>query len=330
MKRAAFYAIMLFPLAALVSGIIYIAWFTNVPPLLYLYSIRHIPFDCMDFGSETYVYKMKPGECRSSNIEYDTVMTHDMDGFRNNPPKSHYDFVAIGDSHTEGWGVADDATFASLLESKFHYATRNLGIGSYATLRELEVLARYGNGAKYVLIQYCDNDFGENLAALKLGKEEFRAQVEAVWRDHISVYNQGKSRGWRKPVHDLAVMLVNGSYSSLSAWRRSGEARGMEQEALAFAGIIARYRDALDGKRLIVFELAGHGHNSTRFASTFGAELRKIEWLRFKIVSSTAIVGFSDYYFLDGHLNPTGHHKMAAALASEIAAWESESQAIVH
>jgi hypothetical protein len=219
--------------------------------------------------------------------------------------------------------VRDDQTFSYLLESQFGYATRNLGIGSYATKRELEVLDKYAKDVKYIIVQYCDNDFPENLASITLSKETFRSEVETEWRHRIDTYNEGKSLGYWKPIQDLATMIKNHSYSSKSSWRKGADRRPMEREASVFAQIIARYRPLLEGKRLIVFESADSGLNSNRFAETFGLELGKINWLSVRIIDTTRILNSDDYYYFDGHPNATGHGKLAAAFGGEITQWES-------
>ncbi|MFS8085325.1 MAG: SGNH/GDSL hydrolase family protein [Acidobacteriota bacterium] len=266
---------------------------------------------------------MKPGQCKFRNLEYDTVLTHDNEGFRNRRRTPQYDVAALGDSHAQGWGVGDDQTFSSLLESQFGYSTKNLAVASYATMRELEVLDKYGKDAKYVIVQYCNNDFAENDAAIKLTKEEFRSQVEAGWKNFIATYHQGKAMGYRKPLNDLGVMIRDHGYTSKSNWRKGIERRSMEQEASAFAQVIARFRPLLEGKRVLVFESADSGMNSPRFVETFATELSKVSWLHFRIMDVTKVLGFGDYYFLDGHPKPTGHRKLAAALAGEINQWES-------
>jgi|GEM_PF-5500459 len=322
LKRIVFRAITLMPLISILGLLVYFVFFTNVPQLLYLHSIRNIYYDCMQFSSEEYVYKMKPGQCNLKNIEFDTILTHDAEGFRNQRTASGYDVATIGDSHAQGWGVTDDQTFSNLLESQFGYPTKNLGIASYGTMRELEVLDEYGKDAKYVILQYCDNDFGENSAALTLSKEDFRSQVEARWLNRIATYKQGKAMGYKKPLSDLGVMIRDRSYTSKSKWRKSAERRNMEQEASVFGQIIERYRPLLEGKRLVVFESADSGLNSTRFAETFGSELRKLNWLSVRVIDTTKDLKLNDYYFLDGHPKPIGHRKLAAALAGEISQWE--------
>lgn len=324
LKRVIFRAITLIPLFTILAVVLYFLLLTNLPQMLYAYSIRNIYFDCMEFSFSLYVYKLKPGQCRVKNLEYDIVLSSDANGFRNGiRASSDYDVAVIGDSFAHGVGVADDQTFSSILESNYRYQTINLAIGSYATMRELEVLGEYGKDAKYVVVQYCDNDLAENLASLRLSKEDFRSAVETEWRGRIATYHEGKSLGFRKPIQDLAVMIRNHSYTSKSYWRRGAERRPMEQEASAFAQIIARYRPLWEGKRVIVFETALWGANSSKFEATFGSELKKLGWLSCKLLNTADILSYDDYFFLDDHITTRGHRKLAAAIAQEISQWES-------
>jgi hypothetical protein len=330
MTKFVFYTLMLTPLMAALAAVPYFFFMTNLPQLLYSSSIRNLPFECMDFVPEYYVYKGKPGPCRLKNIEYDIVFTRDADGFRNSSVVSDQDVTVIGDSFAHGVGVADDQTFAHLLSSEYHYKTRNLGIGSYATMRELETLSQYGKDSKYVAFQYCSNDVGENEASLRLSKEALKDQIETSWKEFIRTYRQGKALGYRKPIQDLMIMLRKGSYSSKASWRESVNARNMQQEASYFARILDRYRSLLEGKRLIIFEASEWALNSPRFEHVFGTELGKLDWLSYRIINTADVLDQSDYFFLDDHTNARGNQKLAAATAGEISRWESVSPIIEH
>jgi len=322
-KRAVFRAITLLPLLTLLSVVLYLLFLTNMPQLLYAQSIRNVYFDCMQFVDDEYLYKMKPGRCDQKNIEHHVIYTHDRNGFRNINAAPDYDLAVIGDSQAHGVGVQDYETFASILEGKYNLPTINLGIGSYATLREMEVLANYGNSAKYVILQYCDNDFGENEAAVRLSRADFKVQAEKEWGKIIQTYYDGKAKGLMKPVRDLAVMLKTHSYMSKSAWHKEIKDRPMDREAYLIAQILGKYRPILEGKRLIIFEVADYGNNSPNFAATVGAELNKLGWLRFKVIDSSTVLNFDDYFFLDNHINTSGHKKLADRIAAEISKWES-------
>jgi len=330
MKRIIFRAITLIPLPIILAVVSYFLFFTNLPQLLYGQSIRNLNLDCLEFSSASYVYKMKPGKCRVKNIEYDMTFTTDANGFRNDIRINEaHDVAVIGDSHAHGFGVADNQTFSSLLESIHHFKTVNLAMGSYATMRELEVLNEYGKDAKYVAVQYCPNDFAENDESLRLSKEEFRSRAEQNWRSLVRSYHEGKELGLRKPLRDLAFMLRQHSYSSKSNWKRwAEERRKIEQEAVAFARILDRYRPLLEGKRLIIFEVAGSGINSPRFKPAFEVELGKLGWLNYRVLNTSSLLDRHDYFFLDDHINPSGHAKLAEAIAREIRSWEGQKALI--
>ena len=299
----------------------YLFFFTNLPQRLYMSSIRNLPFECLQFVAEPYIYKAKPEACRADNIEYSTIATHGSDGFRNPSERSHYVAAVLGDSHAYGFGVGDDETFSALLDHRYHFPTRNLAIGSFATARELEVFKLFGTAADYVVVQYCDNDFGENKAFLQLSEEQFRASVENSLGSVIANYRAGKAMGYKKPLMDLAHMLRNGSYMRKSVWRSSSQRRPMEEEAAVFSKIIDRYRPFLEHKKMLVFESAGYGLNAIGFARAFQSELGKLGWLRYKVVDSTGLLSGDDYYFFDDHLNKYGHQKLAAAIYRELKDW---------
>jgi hypothetical protein len=322
MKRFIFHAAALLPLALIVAAPLHF-FFTNLPQRLYIASIRNIPFECMRSLDTGYVYGMKPGPCRLKNIEYDVVLTHDADGFRNPRAEPDPQVAVIGDSHAHGFGVRDHETFADRLEAVHGYRARNLGVTSLATLRELEILAAHGKGAKYVVLQYCDNDAGENKASLWLSRGVFRSMVDLEWHKVMASYAEGKAAGLRKPLTDLAVMLKDGDFASKPAWRAQQIAgRDLAEEASAFVDILALYRPVLEGRRLIVFESSGWGFNAPGLPAAFGAALKRLPWLDVHIIDSSKLLTSGDYYFLDDHLNAKGHAKLATAVAAEIAGWE--------
>ena len=74
---------------------------------------------------------------------------------------------------------------------------------------------------------------------------------------------------------------------------------------------------------MIVFEAAMWGENSPRFKETFGAELKKLYWLNYRLLNTAQLVDYGDYFFLDEHITAAGHRKFAEALAREMTQWES-------
>ena len=98
------------------------------------------------------------------------------------------DIICLGDSYTQGWGVTQGLTFASLIERATKLKVLNAGITSYGTAREMLLLNRLDtSNLKYLIIQYCYNDFSENELFLKnnsylpIGSQE---KIERGFRSH--------------------------------------------------------------------------------------------------------------------------------------------------
>ena len=165
-KRLFFYLVLLSPLLALVGGVLYLALGTSLVRDVYLASWRNLDLPCQQWTNEGFGYKGRSGACPLNNPEYQTVVSFDQEGFRNANTRQQADVILIGDSHTQGFGVRDQETFAALLHTRYHHRTKNLGMSSYATFRELEALKAYLTEEKVVVIQYCENDAQENKALL--------------------------------------------------------------------------------------------------------------------------------------------------------------------
>lgn len=77
-------------------------------------------------------------------MEYRT----DEHGFRNPPGAGAADLLFLGDSFTEGDGVAEAETFVQLVGAASGLRVRNLGVGGYGPPQELLVLQRHGLALK--------------------------------------------------------------------------------------------------------------------------------------------------------------------------------------
>lgn len=320
-KRAVFYAILFSPLL-LIAGVAYHLLFrTSLLQDVYLASWRHLEVPCTQWTEHGYGYKGIPGVCPLNNPEYKTTIQFDSEGFRNLDTKAPADVVLIGDSHTQGFGVNGDQTFAEVLRTKYHLRTRNLGTSSYATQRELEALKMYSDGAKVVVLQYCDNDADENNKSVTLSNEAFLARVHDRWSLAQQRYAQRQQRGIWGGVSDFARALRAGKYKSREQFAASFRVRNLSWEADNFAKTLAKYRSVLEGKKVIVFESSGHGSNHPALSEMFkAASAQAVPGLDVTFLDSSSVLGPSDYYWLDDHLNPQGHQHVADWLAPMIGA----------
>lgn len=319
-KRLAFNLILWSPLLMVIAGVCYVLFWTALPQRVYLDTMRNMYYECLSLTDQGYAYKAKPGACTLNNVEYKTVLTHDAEGFRNPDTRAEVDVVLIGDSHTHGFGVNDQETFAALLRDRYHYRAKSLAMASYATMRELEALQQYTNGEKVVVIQYCDNDLGENMQTLKYPREEFLERVKGRWSHAAEEYVKQKHQGWKLPFGDFAHRLIKGQFERTDAYYQHRLARNIPMEAEAFAKVMSRYQPLLQGKKVIVFESSSYGVNHPGFKANFEESLhRHVPWLTATVLDTSSVLQRADYYWLDDHMNAKGHAHTAAMLDAAIA-----------
>lgn len=105
---------------------------------------------------------------RGSNQQFVYEWKTDKMGFKNLVAlanKEQVYIVAVGDSFTEGAGVATEKTWASILTAN-GYSTYNLGVQGYAPTQLEGSLRKYGlkMKPKYIIIGYCAKTYGRENA----------------------------------------------------------------------------------------------------------------------------------------------------------------------
>lgn len=287
---------------------------------IYVATIRDMYFGCMEFVSQKYAYRMIPGKCRLSALEYDTTMTHDRAGFRNASEVLAPRIAVLGDSHAYGHGVNDDETFSALLNRGLGVSVRNLALPAFATRRALEAYKAEGLTADVIVMQYCDNDFDENIASLKMTESEYQNALRTRLATVIENYNYTKSRSgfqqWMMTLGYAARGLVDARLFHFT--RFAPDERTLNQEADAFARLISEYHPLLAGKTVILIESSGWGRNRKGFKEIFSRRVHDISNIDWVVLDSSALLNRTDYYRLDDHLNAKGHGEVAALLSETI------------
>lgn len=312
-------------LASLAIGAIFLLTRTVWLQGIYIATVRDMYFDCIQASDQNYLFRMTTGPCRLRNLEYDSLMTHDKEGFRISraPTSDEHSatttaprVVVLGDSHAYGHGVNDDQTFAALLSVHLGEPVRNLALPATATQRELEALGAHARDAKFLVLQYCDNDFGENRASLEMGlqryRETLRTRMDEVFRNYEHTQQQGL----------FTRALMTASYGLLDLvrsrlWRLTsvdGDERTLADEAEAFARVIEGSAPLLKGKTIVVLESSGWGRNRRNFQSVFARRLSRLPQMHWVVLDSATLLDRDDYFRLDDHINASGHRKLAAAL----------------
>jgi hypothetical protein len=154
-------------------------------------------------------YTLNPGRFVFSNVEYRTTFYVNSLGVRDDEISLQApDVVVAGDSHAMGWGVEKEEAFADQIEKMTGLKVLNTAISSYGTVREMKILQRVDiSRVKFLVIQYCQNDYDENRTFFENGnalpimsKEKF---------DRVLASHQGDSEYyWGKYLQYLLPSLV--------------------------------------------------------------------------------------------------------------------------
>ena len=287
---------------------------------VYIATIRDMYFGCMQFVDQAYTLQMRPGTCTLKNLEYDVTMTHDRAGFRNPDSLPAARVAVLGDSHACGHGVGNGQTFSALLGRQLGEPVRNLAVPASATLRELEAYAQQAPAAGLIVLQYCDNDLDENIPSLSLAPQRYQATLRKRMGEVMDNYALSKRQGMLGQslltLGYAAQQLVQARFVRLPP--AAPDESTLAREADAFVRVLAQYQPVLAGKTVVVLESSGWGRNRKAFQTVFEQRLRSVPQVRWVVLDSSALLVRSDYFRLDDHLNASGHHKLASALADAL------------
>ncbi len=255
-------------------------------------------------------YLLRPGVGRFKNREFDTTLVANSAGLRDDEASLDApEIIVLGDSYALGWGVEQDETFAQVLEQRTGRKVLNAAMSSFATAREVLLLERLDtSAARAVVVQYFQNDYGENRAfvdggfALATTPQEDFERWQRLTRDQVRY----------QPFDYLRAFLDRSSFfpeletaapaavaaACLTALASSDE---LENVPVFFVQI-----DPWTEPRFnIVAAMAEVLASDERFADLRG---------RLTLLRLEGVLEREDYYLLDPHLRPRGHAKVAAVL----------------
>lgn len=136
------------------------------------YNWPHVPIECYQLDNLLNHSHVPNKECISSSSEWNVVYKMNSFGFRDKKrslekPPNTFRILMLGDSFTEGWGVAQNKTFSWLLESKLnslnkgHFEVLNMGVASYSPILE------------YLQLKYIGLKFNPDLVVLNFDYTDF-------------------------------------------------------------------------------------------------------------------------------------------------------------
>ncbi len=282
-----------------------LAWVTSVQTHLYSGGGRRIwqaQSDCVEFDDDL-IYKPKDGKCQFDNVEFKTALNFSREGRYTGVKPEGPGIAVIGDSHAMGWGVGDGETFAAEMQKLSKRPVYNLAVSSYGTARELIRLEKSGLLSKVdtIIIQYCDNDLAENREFQRVTPQENREKFSTITHagekrsaDTFKQLKRGFTFAFRTPFSSLRKQFTSRAPEDFS---------GHYQPLI---DVLSRH-PAVTEKRIIVFYSNGQGKKFKSFPAGKDLLLPNVEFADLDLVRD-------DYYRIDDHLTPEGHHKVAQRL----------------
>lgn len=221
--------------------------------------------------------------------------------------------IALGDSFTMGWGVAQEEAYPKRIEVATGLRTLNAGVSSYGTVREMLLLDRLDTSRlRYLIVQYNGDDVFENLAYWRRANHHV-SRSESEWRRSATrlrarrVYYPGKHT-W-----DAARRFVISLKSRRGEPPAEPDAADLFLNALIHAG-----RADLTHAQLILWEMPDNGVTALLPDRVRGPDVPPAVRAAVIVDMATALDRRRDFWVLDDHLNASGHRVIAERLVATI------------
>lgn len=279
--------------------------------------IQYMP-ECARFDPQL-TYTLKPGECTFENPEFRNRISINSLGVRDDETSlDSPEVIVLGDSLTMGWGVDNMMAFPFIIEKKSGKKVLSAAVSSYGTVREVLLMDRVDTSAlEYLIIQYSDNDFSENISFDRTPRRppEFYESIVIAHADEKKYYFGKHIVRYIRALLDMETANPP-QYTVTSATA----ARGPLAEVQYFLKALLRSSSDLSGVRIIVTEIGLNAHNDKEFTGALREGIKQ-EGLPghisgMEIIDLSGILSSDDYYQIDDHLNSSGHRKIAEAVLS--------------
>lgn len=291
------------------------------------YDSRLIQFDenCAVYDSGLFYTLKHNAEFKYSKREFSNTYNTNSQGLRDdeNSLKAPQ-IICLGDSYAMGWGVEQAETYAQNLEKQTGMTVLNAAISSYGTAREMLMLDRIDTSQlKYLVIQYCGNDRGENNFYTR---NDYKLEVSPKKRYDSLVADGGFVDKYfpMKYFSLISQAFLKHEINKLVPLFQMSVARdepiGNEQEhANAFIRVLQHSPINFQKVKVIVMMVDRYTVMQNNF-------LREVETLidqspykegfagNLQLLDLSNTLLSADYYKLDLHINASGHRKIAQKL----------------
>lgn len=264
-------------------------------------------------------YTLKPGKCKFANAEFDTDLTINSAGLRDNEAALDApSIIFLGDSFTMGWGVDQDSTFAKRIEKSLGVKTLNAGISSFGTARELQLLSQLDlSRLRALVIQYHGSDLEENKSYVDNGKLQISSRE--IYDQAIRNVNARTKYYFGKHT----AMITKGLLKELTIEDRPARRPTSGEDVTFFLHVLETSPVPLDSIQLYVFAVSSFGDTDIQFTKILQNEIskdRRPEFIRnMHIIDvQSGLSTDEDYFLLDDHINARGHSKLASKLLESL------------
>lgn len=246
--------------------------------------------------------------------------------------------VFVGDSYTLGWGANEHESFPSITEKITGLRGLNTGMSSYGTAREIAALSKVDlSAARFIVWQYCFNDFDENESLLSRGG---RLEIQTQQEYEKTVTTHEWTVSYFPGKHFLTIIKLGGTRllkkiigktkendNSISV-QKSILKKWAMHHAETFLKVLETSNIDWTNINVIVTELNPRNTKSL-FIEALSERLRNTDkktLIRSKIIplNIMPLLNQKDYYILDVHLTRQGNLKVAEQLAKTINLLKSE------
>ncbi len=291
-------------------------------------TLHYMP-ECFAYDNHL-AYVLRKEGCNYSSREFEMEIISNSARFRDSEEALFKpEIVVIGDSHTFGWGITAEETFAKHLERLTGRKTLNAGIPSYGTYRETEQLSRIDtSNLKFLVIQYSDNDTGENRPFVKGGyKLRVRSEQQRLFlakaereRANEAFIGQNLKRFW--PLIFSNLKQKEASPNKRRLMRRN------RKEAEIFLDILGRSAHVPKQIPILVIELNSYNDNDSYFVDSLREKIatwgKRDTFFIYPINISKKLTD-NHYFIYDDHIRPSGHRMVAEVLTAKLNEIESKN-----
>ncbi len=267
---------------------------------------------CGQYDS-TLFYVLAPGTCQFSNREFNVSCHVNSRGLRDDEQSLSSPIVVLGDSYAMGWGVEQDEAFPQVLEKISQQRVLNAGISSYGTAREVLLFNRLAlPSVKTIFIQYHANDFDEN--------QNFLIKHSLPVRSGDAYDSICRNIGTRNRYFPFKHLYGISNAVTKQILYDPATGRSDAAAATTFLQVISNLNVDKQRVQLVVFKVDDYDYIDNGFINAIDSLAQRPPYREWNLstLSIKDILGPSDYFVLDDHINREGHRKIGSKLAKAL------------